>query len=76
MHLRGSPAGIACLGGQPPLLKFTFTLAYVGLAPFVGAWADAVRKGCLMLAMNLVKVRCCLQSRCPFATVDVPMARA
>jgi MFS family permease len=47
---RGSP------GWWAPLLKFTFTLAYVVLAPFVGAWADAVRKGRLMLAMNLVKV--------------------
>jgi MFS family permease len=37
-------------------LKFTFTIAYVVLAPCVGAWADAVKKGRMMLAMNLVKV--------------------
>lgn len=39
-----------------PLLKFSFTIAYVALAPFVGAWADAVRKGRLMMAMNALKV--------------------
>lgn len=43
-------------GWWAPLLKFTFTVAYVVLAPFVGAWADAVRKGRMMMAMNLVKV--------------------
>jgi MFS family permease len=47
---QGSPAWWA------PLLKFTFTIAYVVLAPGVGAWADAVRKGRMMMAMNLVKV--------------------
>jgi len=39
-----------------PLLKFSFTIAYVLLAPFVGAWADAMRKGRLMMAMNALKV--------------------
>lgn len=39
-----------------PLLKFSFTLAYVLLAPCVGAWSDAVRKGRLMMAMNALKV--------------------
>ncbi len=47
---QGSPAWWA------PLLKFSFTVAYVVLAPFVGAWADAMRKARLMMAMNLVKV--------------------
>lgn len=47
---RGAP------GWWAPLLKFCFTIAYVVLAPFVGAWADAVRKGRMMMAMNLVKV--------------------
>jgi MFS family permease len=43
-------------GWWAPLLKFTFTIAYVVLAPCVGAWADAVKKGRMMLAMNVVKV--------------------
>ena len=43
-------------GWWAPLLKFSFTIAYVVLAPCVGAWADAVKKGRMMLAMNLVKV--------------------
>jgi MFS transporter, LPLT family, lysophospholipid transporter len=38
-----------------PLLKFSFTIAYVVLAPFAGAWADAVPKARLMLAMNTLK---------------------
>lgn len=38
-----------------PLLKFAFTWAYVLLAPVVGVWADAVPKGALMGAMNVVK---------------------
>jgi MFS family permease len=46
--------------GEPawwvPLLKFSFTIAYVVLAPFVGALADAVAKARLMMAMNGVKV--------------------
>ena len=47
---RGLPAWWA------PMLKFCFTIAYVVLAPFVGALADAVPKGRLMMAMNGVKV--------------------
>lgn len=47
---RGQPAWWA------PLLKFCFTIAYVALAPFVGALADAVPKGRLMMVMNGVKV--------------------
>ena len=43
-------------GWLAPMLKFSFTLAYVVLAPFVGALADAVRKGRLMMAMNALKV--------------------
>jgi MFS family permease len=39
-----------------PLLKFSFTIAYVVLAPFVGPLADAFRKARLMLAMNALKV--------------------
>jgi MFS transporter, LPLT family, lysophospholipid transporter len=47
---RGDPAWWA------PLLKFSFTVAYVVLAPFVGSWADAVPKARLMMAMNALKV--------------------
>ncbi|MEK9953181.1 MAG: lysophospholipid transporter LplT [Curvibacter sp.] len=39
-----------------PLLKFSFTLAYVLLAPFIGALADAVCKRRLMMAMNALKL--------------------
>lgn len=47
---RGLPAWWA------PMLKFCFTIAYVVLAPFVGALADAMPKGRLMMIMNGVKV--------------------
>jgi LPLT family lysophospholipid transporter-like MFS transporter len=47
---RGLPPWLA------PMLKFSFTLAYVLLAPFVGALADAVPKGRLMMAMNGLKM--------------------
>ena len=39
-----------------PLLKFSFTLAYVLLAPFVGPLADAMAKARLMMWMNALKV--------------------
>jgi LPLT family lysophospholipid transporter-like MFS transporter len=39
-----------------PLLKFSFTIAYVVLAPFVGPLADAFPKARLMMAMNALKV--------------------
>ena len=39
-----------------PLLKFSFTIAYVVLAPFVGPLADAVPKARLMMVMNALKV--------------------
>jgi MFS family permease len=39
-----------------PLLKFSFTLAYVLLAPGVGVLADAWPKARMMMAMNGVKV--------------------
>ena len=35
-----------------PLLKFSFTLAYVLLAPGVGVLADAWPKARMMMAMN------------------------
>ncbi|MCP5286517.1 MAG: lysophospholipid transporter LplT [Burkholderiaceae bacterium] len=38
-----------------PLLKLSFTLAYVGLAPLVSALADAAPKGRVMMAGNALK---------------------
>jgi len=43
-----------------PLLKFGFTLAYVFLAPWVGAWADAWPKARVMFASNALKALACL----------------
>ncbi|PWF49382.1 lysophospholipid transporter LplT [Massilia glaciei] len=43
----------------PPLLKLTFVLFYVLLAPFVGAFADAYAKGRVMFIANLVKIAGC-----------------
>ncbi|WP_394788801.1 lysophospholipid transporter LplT [Rhodoferax sp.] len=39
-----------------PLLKLSFTLCYVFLAPFVGPLADAWPKGRVMVAANLLKL--------------------
>lgn len=39
-----------------PLLKFSFTLSYVLLAPGIGALADAMCKRRLMMAMNALKL--------------------
>lgn len=39
-----------------PVLKISFTLFYVVLAPFVGPLADAFPKGRVMLVSNLLKV--------------------
>ena len=46
-------------GSQEPLLKFFFTVAYVVLAPFVGAFADSRPKGSVMFITNLIKVFGC-----------------
>lgn len=46
---RGDPAWWA------PMLKLSFTLAYVLLAPWVGHWADRLPKARLLWGMNLVK---------------------
>lgn len=44
-----------------PLLKFVFVLFYVILAPFVGAFADAMAKGRVMFISNAIKIiGCCL----------------
>ncbi len=50
LHAQGQPLWWA------PLLKFSFTIAYVVLAPLVGPLADAVPKARLMALMNGVKV--------------------
>ncbi|HZR68419.1 MAG TPA: lysophospholipid transporter LplT [Burkholderiales bacterium] len=50
------------LQGPPwmtPLLKFFFTASYVGLAAFVGAFADALPKGRVMFITNTVKIVGC-----------------
>ena len=43
-----------------PLLKFFFTASYVILAPFVGAFADALPKGRVMFITNTVKIGGCI----------------
>lgn len=43
-----------------PLLKSFFVISYVVLAPFVGAFADAIAKGRVMLLSNAIKVVGCL----------------
>ncbi len=42
-----------------PLLKFFFTVSYVALAAFVGAFADSMAKGRVMFITNLVKIMGC-----------------
>ncbi|HEX6828291.1 MAG TPA: lysophospholipid transporter LplT, partial [Burkholderiales bacterium] len=43
-----------------PMLKFFFTVSYVVLAPFVGAFADALPKGHVMFVSNTIKIAGCL----------------
>ena len=43
-----------------PLLKLFFTVSYVVLAPFVGAFADAMPKGRVMFITNLIKIAGCV----------------
>jgi LPLT family lysophospholipid transporter-like MFS transporter len=43
-----------------PLLKLFFTISYVALAPFVGAFADSMPKGQVMFVTNTIKVGGCL----------------
>ena len=43
-----------------PLLKFFFTISYVVLAPFVGAFADSLPKGRVMFITNLLKIVGCM----------------
>jgi len=42
-----------------PLLKFFFTVSYVVLAAFVGAFADSMPKGRVMFITNTVKIAGC-----------------
>jgi MFS family permease len=42
-----------------PLLKFFFTVSYVLLAAFVGAFADSMPKGRVMFVTNTVKIAGC-----------------
>ena len=42
-----------------PMLKFVFVLFYVILAPFVGAFADSMPKGRVMLISNSIKIIGC-----------------
>jgi MFS transporter, LPLT family, lysophospholipid transporter len=43
-----------------PMLKLFFTVSYVLLAPFVGAFADSMPKGRVMFITNLIKVGGCM----------------
>ena len=45
---------------QTPALAPMFALFYVVLAPFVGAFADAIPKGRVMFISNTIKVVGCL----------------
>jgi MFS family permease len=43
-----------------PMLKFFFTISYVVLAAFVGAFADSMPKGRVMFITNAIKVLGCM----------------
>jgi len=43
-----------------PMLKLFFTVSYVVLAPFVGAFADSMPKGRVMFVTNAIKVVGCV----------------
>lgn len=48
-----------------PLLKLFFTVSYVALAAFVGAFADSMAKGRVMLISNTIKIAGCFLLRAP-----------
>ncbi|GLU31544.1 lysophospholipid transporter LplT [Trinickia caryophylli] len=52
-------AGIHAAGWFTPLLQIFFTVSYVVLAPFVGAFADALQKRHVMFAANAAKALGC-----------------
>jgi len=60
-------------GWATPMLKLFFTISYVMLAPFVGALADSMPKGRVMLYSNFIKVGGCLMM---FSTVHPLLAYA
>jgi len=43
-----------------PYLKFFFVVSYVALAPYVGAFADRLPKGQVMLIANTIKITGCV----------------
>ena len=43
-----------------PMLKFFFTISYVALAAFVGAYADSMPKWRVMLISNTIKIGGCM----------------
>ena len=47
-----------------PMLKFFFTISYVALAAFVGAFADSRPKGTVMFYTNTIKIVGCLVLLC------------
>ena len=55
---------MAAPGWLTPLLKLFFTVSYVALAPFVGAFADSLPKGRVMLISNTVKLAGCALMFC------------
>jgi MFS family permease len=56
-----------------PMLKLFFTVSYVVLAPFVGAFADSMPKGKVMFYTNAIKVLGCAMM---FASVHPLLAYA
>ena len=56
-----------------PMLKLFFTVSYVVLAPFVGAFADSMPKGQVMFVTNAIKVVGCVMM---FASVHPLLAYA
>ena len=56
-----------------PMLKLLFTVSYVVLAPFVGAFADALPKGKVMFYTNAIKVVGCAMM---FASIHPLLAYA
>ncbi|AKQ56658.1 lysophospholipid transporter LplT [Bordetella hinzii] len=56
-----------------PLMKWSFALAYVVLAAFVGAFADSYPKGRVMFVTNALKVAGCLLMF-SYASLGVPVA--
>jgi MFS family permease len=60
-------------GWMAPIMKWSFALAYVVLAAFVGALADSYPKGMVMFATNALKVAGCLLMFC-YASIGVSLA--